>query len=340
MRPSAALAVALCLPAASARASPITPGCLPREAERNDRDLHRRYLYETNGRQGLRGYGSPDSAGSIVLTGSDDVVVLWHGFMASPPEMRPLGEAIHRSLGATVYIPLLPGFGGGARVADTFGLEDWRASVRNAIERARACHSRLALVGYSIGGGLLADYLLTDGADGSSAIRALVLLSPYVETAPWMMPALGTSPRRGLLRLLRSGLRLRRVRLETVDGLAGGRYRDLHPLLADPKVYDQRFSLRAGINMLDLSARLAGLPEGARSDLPTLLAVSEADRTVSWRAAEAFAGERFTDLEMTIRYEKSAAVPHEIVVPGVNPRLFELEETVTRFLARHLDEGE
>ena len=41
----------------------------------------------------------------------EDGILLLHGFTATPGTMRPLGEALHRDTGFTVYAPLLPGHG-------------------------------------------------------------------------------------------------------------------------------------------------------------------------------------------------------------------------------------
>jgi len=337
-------ALALALGMSPTAFLPAPEGCLAGEARQADLALHRRYLYDTNGARGVRGYGGPSSSESIVLPGSEHLVVLWHGFMASPEEMRPLAERLHRELGVTAYVPLLPGFGGGHRIADRFELAAWTRGVGDALARAGSCHRSASLVGYSVGGGLLAERLLSTTGEGEQGepleVRSLVLLSPYVQTAGWMAPALGTRVRAGFLHFLRSGLRLRRVSLRAVHELSRRRYRDLEALLDEPQVYDQRFSLRAGINMLHLSRRLDRLPRNAASEVPTFLAFTEADRTVSWSRSEAFVRRRFRHLEANVRYEREAGIPHQIVVPAVNPRAEDLFAAIADFVGRHFGSEE
>lgn len=314
--------------------------CLAAGVEERDRALHWRYLYETNGRQGIRSYEEAGSNASILIPGSDQLVVLWHGFMASPPEMEPLGRHLHRALGATIYIPLIPGFGSGHKVADRSAFEDWRESVRADLEVASGCHSAIALVGYSIGGGLILDYLLDPETEPPSGIRSVTLLSPYIETAGWMAPALRSLPRAGFMRLLRTGLRLRRLKLETLYRWSRRRYRDLSVLLDHPETYDQSFSLKAGINMLRLTRRLRGVAEGATSGLPVQLALSEADRTVGWSFTESFVARHFSSVETVVRYPAEDEIPHQIVVPEVNPRHDELFSFVADFVERHFEVAE
>lgn len=337
-------------PVSGTRSSADGPalGCLEAEVAKSDLALHRRYLYETNGRQGVRGYGGPASNASIVIPAgtpdSDRLVILWHGFMASPAEMRPLGEHLARSLGATIYIPLIPGFGSGHRIADRFKLEAWRRSLEQAIERGASCHRQIALVGYSIGGGLVAEHLLTgsiapdDSTHSIGSIRSVVLLSPYVETARWMAPAFKSRARAGFLHVLRSVIRLRRVALERIYKLSRRRYRDLVVLLEEPSIYDQRFSLRAGINMLHLTRRLKRFAAEATTDTPTFLALSEADQTVDPGFSEVWVRRHFRQLETTVRYQRTEQIAHQIVVPSVNPKSAELFAAIASFVGRHFEE--
>ena len=311
--------------------------CLAERVADHDRDLHRRYLYETNGRQGIRGYDEEASNASILIPGSDRLVILWHGFMASPPEMEPLGQYLHETIGATIYIPLIPGFGSGHKVADKFDLDVWRASVRDAIEMGERCSDEMALVGYSIGGGLVADYLFSTAPKQPTSVRSLVLLSPYIETASWMAPALRTRVRAAFMHGLRSVLRLRSLRLETLYRSSRRRYRDLELLLAHPETYDQSFSLRAGLNMLHMTRRLRGSVGAAVSHLPTLLAFSEADQTVNWAFSEKFVHRRFPAVAPVIRYPDAEGIPHQIVAPEVNPEHEALFDGIAGFLATHFE---
>ena len=107
--------------------------------------------------------------------------------------------------------------------------------------------------------------------------------------------------------------------------------------MAQPEVYDQSVSLKAGINMLRLTRRLRRAADGAVIELPTMLAFTEADRTVGWGFTQEFIGHRFTDLGPTVRYARDRSIPHQIVVPAVNPEHEQLFATVGEFLQSHFE---
>ncbi len=77
--------------------------------------------------------------------------MLIHGFMGTPKEMRPLGEALAAS-GIATHGPLLPGFG--ERIADLAGTRatDWVQAAGEAWAEVRSRYPQRVLVGFSMGG--------------------------------------------------------------------------------------------------------------------------------------------------------------------------------------------
>ncbi|MCA9863975.1 MAG: alpha/beta fold hydrolase [Thermomicrobiales bacterium] len=101
--------------------------------------------------------------------------LLLHGYMGTPRELRPLGEAL-AAAGVTTRGELLPGFGKEGRPQlGRVRAEDWLDAARAAwLEVTRGAAHR-TLIGFSMGGALA----LTLAADPAVRPDALVLLAPY-----------------------------------------------------------------------------------------------------------------------------------------------------------------
>lgn len=301
------------VPYTASRPDPEFCGTAPADyARRMGEALNLEYRIKTFGRWGIRGYGEPGSNAPVYLHGNTDLVVLLHGFMASPPEMLPLGKVIHESVGASVYIPLIPGFGGNAELSQLYRFSDWREALENDIRWGRHCFDRVYIVGYSVGGGLSAHHAL---ADDVLAIDGQVLLSPFFKGAAWQQTWAGATAAKGFLAVLKSVFRLKKVSLSRVDRISRGKYRDLDVIRDDPETYDQAFSLRAGMNILNLTRELKSIRNKVRSDVPTSVAVSASDQTISWKYALKFSKRHFAELQDTLVLAKGEKAPHEIVVP-------------------------
>lgn len=77
-------------------------------------------------------------------------VLLCHGYLAAPEEMRPLGEALHAA-GYTVYGARLQGFGTGPEQLLDVQWTDWVISFNRAYAVLRNCCKRIILGGFSAG---------------------------------------------------------------------------------------------------------------------------------------------------------------------------------------------
>ncbi|MFT5447949.1 MAG: esterase/lipase [Gammaproteobacteria bacterium] len=80
-------------------------------------------------------------------------VVLVHGFLASPAELREFAQELHDA-GHTVYLVRLRGHGTSPWDLRDRSYEDWFASVQRGIEIVRGLCERVAVVGFSTGGSL------------------------------------------------------------------------------------------------------------------------------------------------------------------------------------------
>jgi esterase/lipase len=330
------LALAICGPPRAFGAIPYTPpdsdngDCGMTRSEypaRMGEILNLEYQIKTFGMSGIRDFEGPESNAPIFIEGTEDLVVLFHGFMASPPEMLPLGRMINEALGTSIYIPLIPGFGANVEVSQLYQFQDWVKATQDSLQWGDHCFDRVYVIGYSVGGGLMAHHVLESG---QNFIDGQVLLSPFFKGAPWQQTWTGAVAASGFLGILKTIFRFKKISLDRVERISRGKYRDLKILLDDPAIYDQSFSLRAGMNMLSLTRALKSIPNHLQSDVPTSVAMSASDQTISWKYALKFSERHFLDLRSTLVLAKEKNIPHEIVVPHeeLNPAFGEVADWV------------
>ena len=100
-------------------------------------------------------------------------VVLVHGFLASPAELRPFGERL-AALGYPVVGVRLPGHGTSPWDLRDRSREDWLASIRRGVEIMSGFADKVCLVGFSTGGALS----LRLAADSPQNLAGVVAISP------------------------------------------------------------------------------------------------------------------------------------------------------------------
>ena len=120
-------------------------------------------------------------------------VVLLHGFGDTPQTFASLARRL-RDDGFDVDVPLLPGHGRTLREFASSNGSEWLAASRAAHTSMRARHSRVALVGLSLGGALAAAVAADD-----PELAALVLLAPYLDTPPLFRVLVRAAPAIGVV---------------------------------------------------------------------------------------------------------------------------------------------
>lgn len=120
-------------------------------------------------------------------------VVLLHGFGDTPQTVASLARAL-RDRGYDVDAPLLPGHGRTLKEFAKSTRSEWLVEARRAHASMRARHTRVALVGLSLGGALAAR-VAADDPD----LAALVLLAPYLDTPPWLRVLTQAAPAIGVV---------------------------------------------------------------------------------------------------------------------------------------------
>ncbi len=109
--------------------------------------------------------------------------LLIHGFMGTPKEMRPLGEALAVA-GIAAHAPLLPGFGERIEDLATTRVADWIQGAGDAWDEIYSRYPRRVPVGFSMGGAVTLHVAARRPPD------RLILLAPLSRLADWRAVAL------------------------------------------------------------------------------------------------------------------------------------------------------
>jgi carboxylesterase len=104
----------------------------------------------------LDGETKPRSIGEPFLLLHQDArcgVLLIHGLMAAPEEVREWGEFLF-SQGYTVYAPRMAGHGTSAEDLAQRTVEDWAASIEQGHQILKTCCEKIIIAGFSTGGAM------------------------------------------------------------------------------------------------------------------------------------------------------------------------------------------
>jgi carboxylesterase len=110
----------------------------------------------------------------------DAGVLLLHGFGDTPQTVQAVADHLH-ALGYGVLAPLLPGHGRSLSEFVGSSASEWISASRSALERLGRQHSRVGIIGLSMGGAIAVIL-----ASGKNEVASLTLLSPYL-TMPLLL---------------------------------------------------------------------------------------------------------------------------------------------------------
>jgi carboxylesterase len=85
--------------------------------------------------------------------GSDTGVLLIHGLMAAPEEVREWAQFLHEK-GLTIYVPRLSGHGTSSQDLSMRNYDDWLDSVDRGHAILKKCCKKILIAGFSTGAGL------------------------------------------------------------------------------------------------------------------------------------------------------------------------------------------
>ena len=286
-------------------------------------------------------------------------IILWHGFLASPQELRTTALAL-QAQGYNVLTPLIPGFGGSLKARNQSQVSAWKASVDKQIESLSRCFPQgISLGGFSLGGALVLDYVLNRN---NALIRSIVLLAPYVSPAlplakftnqlakklsqspPYSAANVaGTTlalPLVGVAKLLanQASDTFHQTEPDTVSFellYEASKNRELQILMGHPEVYGTAMPLKAVDQILALADEMKSFrTPPAKSKISSLLIYTEADQTIDFKKSRDFAERNFEDPEIYV-YDKNLGIAHQLVLPESGNSVDRMNAEIVRFLDLH-----
>ncbi|MFZ3104205.1 MAG: alpha/beta fold hydrolase [Smithella sp.] len=101
--------------------------------------------------------------------GSDTGVLLIHGLMAAPEEVKEWAQFLHEK-GLTVYVPRLSGHGTSSRDLSHRNYHDWLNSVDSGHAILKKCCKKILIAGFSTGAGLALQSVIMKPRDFEAVI--------------------------------------------------------------------------------------------------------------------------------------------------------------------------
>ena len=239
----------------------------------------------------------------IMYGNNDTAVILLHGFISSPFEVYFLANEINKS-GFTVYLPLIEGFGGDIDFANATRYSSWQLTLKKSIEKLAPNYRNIVLVGFSMGGIIVTDFLLKNKYD-DNRIQGAILLAPYFapkwSAAQWLSKGLG--------------LFSNSVSLKTIYRVS--RSQDLIIPLSNQDYYNSALPIKAANELIKLGNEIKTNISEKQIYLPTLLVYTEDDKTINNRISSNFVEKHFQNVEI-IKFTKNQKVRHQLTVPAGN----------------------
>ncbi len=252
---------------------------------------------------------------TVLLKGDPQkIVFILHGFIASPYEVRPLGNALNAQ-GYTVIMPLLSGFGRSTNVAASSGSEDWLTHTRGQLEAAQLCLAKVQVIGFSLGAlvetRVLLDYPALQDKIGSFTLVAPALIirkNSLLSASASVLGPFNSTPRVTTLASM-----ARRI----------GNH-DLDIPEAHPDFFNTELPL-SNIKQLTSLAASVDYPLFAKFKVPIKVIYSETDRTVDGLTGAQLISE-YASGTTTFAIPLEANVPHQILLSN-SPEV--VKQTIT-----------
>lgn len=250
-------------------------------------------------------------------TSKDEAIILIHGFIASPFEVRALAKSLNE-IGYSVYMPLLYGFGAYGEVANQGKLAIWKEQIKSSVKELSHCFKKITLGGISLGAALATDYVLTTK---DPKISSLILMSPYYDISQ-SAAKLVVGP---LSTITES------AKLSTLHTLS--RSDDLTEILKNSRYYSDIMPLITLQELFKFSDELKSRISTIKSRLPVFLAFSEFDTTINLETALELPKNHFSTINL-YKIRKELKVPHQIAYESSNPQFDDMARKIIRFVGK------
>lgn len=255
----------------------------------------------------------------FVLKGSKkELVILVHGFMGSPDEMRPLAEKAN-ALGFSAYSALIPGYGGTAKVANDYSKEQWVKWFSEEVKRAQGCFSKIHIVGFSTGGLLATNYIMDHGDD--ETVQSVHLISPYYETHSIFYSIIQST----------ATTVLNQISVSFVYNTIG--FPDVEVMLRRPESYLQSVPLKAAKEIVSLG-KYVQRRKFSKSEIPAEVLLSTNDQVIDQKTADHLTEALFSNRTLILKSPRQVEgrVPHHMMVKEVSPVVRSVENRILEFL--------
>ncbi len=245
-------------------------------------------------------------------TSTDQVVILIHGFMASPHEVKELAVKLN-NIGYSVYMPLLYGFGSTVKTANVGSLEKWREQIKKAVQSLSHCYKKISIGGISLGGALATDFVLNNQSEN---ITSLILLSPYYDVS------------QSVAKLLIGPLVTVKNSLDISSLFSLSHSPDLIQIVKNQTFYSEGMPFLALKEIFKLSDELLARKADRLHSIPVFVATSEADETIDLKKAIMLPQTHFKNITY-FNIEKKFNVPHQISYEESNPRFRDMANKIS-----------
>jgi esterase/lipase len=248
-------------------------------------------------------------------TSKNDVIILIHGFIASPFEVRSIAYELNRA-GYSVYMPLLEGFGAYGSMANNGKLINWRNQIKATVNELSRCYSNITLGGISLGAALATDYALsTEGKN----ISGLVLYSPYFEISQSVAEFLI-----GPLSAIKSSLDI--TTLYSIYKSS-----DLVEIVKNKDYYSDIMPFITLQEVFKLGKEIQNIKLQNKSNIPVFVAYSQYDETINLELAHSIPFKYFNTVTEYV-IDKKYKVPHQITYESSNSKFSQLLFKTQMFL--------
>lgn len=253
---------------------------------------------------------------------NNKVVLLIHGFMGTPQEMQRVANPLVEK-GFSAYLGLIPGFAGTAKIANQYSYKVWQKWLSIEMEQLKSCFDQIYLVGFSTGGLLIHDYLMTH--DDLTKIKGASLLSPYFETSGIFNTVVQKT----------ASTILNEFSTELVYKLFG--FPEVEVMLKRPQNYLQSVPLKTTQEIVALGKINQRYKAEKPLPVPNMTLVSDNDQLIDIDVANKVTYKNFItrywdDYGSSRFFSREKRVPHHIMCPEVSPVADTVRNKVDQFV--------
>ena len=248
----------------------------------------------------------------------EELVVLMHGFLANPNEMKSIADSLNQQ-GYPIYSALIPGYGATATVANQFKNEDWIKWNEIEIARAEKCFSKIHLIGFSTGATIFHDYLTKHNDD--SKIASLTLISAFFKTH-FMFDMSLKLVKASKAKKMKMGSLLKKLPVS-----------DVQVIVDNPDTYLQEvplISMREVVELGKLNLKRKVVEKSLH--VPTLAIISGEDMIADPDSIEKVVSHNFQNLKMQ-SYDDPGHIPHQLMLKDISRVSDEVHNQILKFIS-------